>query len=186
MKLVQTILRFREVLGQTPSYLFHFFFSWLYSTAILRVKAAATPYPLVRTLLLKRSDVQVGEGVTVNFGDLVLGSVRKPCCLKLGDRAAIGPGVIFITSSGPNMSRLKKHPQVQQAIVHFAPIEVGSDAWIGAGAVVFPGITIGQGAIVGAGAVVTRDVPAWTVVAGVPARLARTLSQPDAPTARAQ
>ncbi|WP_226479887.1 DapH/DapD/GlmU-related protein [Natrinema amylolyticum] len=49
------------------------------------------------------------------------------------------------------------------------PVEVGHDAWIGHGAVVLPGVTIGNGAVVGAGAVVARDVPAYTIVAGVPA-----------------
>jgi acetyltransferase-like isoleucine patch superfamily enzyme len=47
---------------------------------------------------------------------------------------------------------------------------IGSRAFIGVNAVVLPGVTIGEGAVIGAGAVVTRDVPAWEVWAGVPAR----------------
>jgi len=49
------------------------------------------------------------------------------------------------------------------------PVEVGHDTWIGHGAIVLPGVTVGNGAVVGAGAVVARDVPPYTVVAGVPA-----------------
>lgn len=49
-------------------------------------------------------------------------------------------------------------------------VTIGHDVWIGHGAVVLPGVTIGTGAVVGAGAVVSRDVPPYTVVAGVPAR----------------
>lgn len=49
------------------------------------------------------------------------------------------------------------------------PVTVGHDVWIGHGAIVLPGVTVGNGAVVGAGAVVTRDVPPYTVVAGVPA-----------------
>lgn len=49
------------------------------------------------------------------------------------------------------------------------PVEVGHDVWIGHGAIVLPGITIGNGSVVGAGAVVADDVPAYTIVAGVPA-----------------
>ncbi len=49
-------------------------------------------------------------------------------------------------------------------------VTIGHDVWIGHGAVVMPGLSIGNGAVVGANAVVTRDVAAYTVVAGVPAK----------------
>ena len=49
-------------------------------------------------------------------------------------------------------------------------VVIGHDVWIGHGAVVMPGVSIGNGAVVGANAVVTRDIPAYTIVAGVPAR----------------
>ncbi|MBA1139056.1 DapH/DapD/GlmU-related protein [Mesorhizobium neociceri] len=49
-------------------------------------------------------------------------------------------------------------------------VSIGNDVWIGHGAVIMPGISIGNGAIVGANAVVTRDVPAYAIVAGVPAK----------------
>ncbi len=51
-----------------------------------------------------------------------------------------------------------------------AGIELGSDVWIGAGAIVLPGVHVGDGAIIGAGAVVARDVAPRTTVVGVPAR----------------
>ena len=53
------------------------------------------------------------------------------------------------------------------------PIVIGNDVWIGAGTIVLPEVKIGDGAIIGAGAVVTHDVPAYAVVAGVPARILR-------------
>ena len=53
------------------------------------------------------------------------------------------------------------------------PIDIGEDCWFGGNVVVLPGVTIGRGATVGAGSVVTKDVPAFHVVAGNPARIIR-------------
>jgi acetyltransferase-like isoleucine patch superfamily enzyme len=57
-----------------------------------------------------------------------------------------------------------------------APIRICRGAWIGARSIILKGVTIGEGAIVGAGSVVTRDVPAFTIVAGNPARILRELA----------
>jgi acetyltransferase-like isoleucine patch superfamily enzyme len=58
-------------------------------------------------------------------------------------------------------------------------IHIGSDAWIGANVTILRGVTIGQAAVVGAGSVVTKDVPAYTMVAGNPARPIRELKSPE-------
>jgi len=55
------------------------------------------------------------------------------------------------------------------------PIHICSKAWIGFGVTILKGVTIGEGAVVGAKSIVTKDVPAWTIVAGNPARVIRTL-----------
>lgn len=60
-------------------------------------------------------------------------------------------------------------------VVKTAPIKICNNAWIGMNAIILKGVVIGEGAIVGAGSVVTKDVDAWTMVAGNPARLIKSL-----------
>ncbi|MDE7203257.1 MAG: hypothetical protein K2O91_15450, partial [Lachnospiraceae bacterium] len=59
----------------------------------------------------------------------------------------------------------------------YAPIKIGAHVWIGSNATVLPGVTIGDYAVVAAGAVVTRDVPAMTVVGGVPAKVLKKVKE---------
>ena len=55
--------------------------------------------------------------------------------------------------------------------VEVAPVVIEDDVWIGLNVVVLQGVTIGRGAIVGAGAVVTKNIPAWSIAHGVPAKV---------------
>lgn len=61
--------------------------------------------------------------------------------------------------------------------VKSAPIHICSKAWVGTGVKILKGVTIGEGAVVGAGSVVTKDVPAWTVVAGNPAQIVKRINE---------
>ncbi|HEX6447657.1 MAG TPA: acyltransferase [Streptosporangiales bacterium] len=71
-------------------------------------------------------------------------------------------------------------PIKDQGIVK-RPVRVGADVWLGTKSTVLKGVEIGRGSVVGANAVVTRDVPAYAIVGGVPARLIRSRLRPEPP-----
>ncbi len=87
----------------------------------------------------------------------------------VGSHVLIGPGV-FITDHNHG---IEHGLRVDEQICAGGPVVIGDDVWLGAGVVILPGVTVGQGAVIGAGAVVTRDIPDWSVCAGVPARIMR-------------
>jgi UDP-2-acetamido-3-amino-2,3-dideoxy-glucuronate N-acetyltransferase len=117
--------------------------------------------------------VEIQKGVVVGARCKV--SSHSFLCegVKLEDEVFIGHGVMFINDREP---RATTNGALQtEADWHVNPTLVRRGASIGSGAAILCGITIGESAMVGAGAVVTRDVAAHEVVAGVPARLLRTL-----------
>lgn len=118
--------------------------------------------------------MQIQEGFGMILGDDVF--INSGCCFDLsapiviGSRAQLAYQVTLVTGGhaiGRHESRAGAHCP--------APIHIGEGAWIGARATVLPGVTIGPGAVVAAGALVTRDVPADTLVGGVPSQVIRTL-----------
>lgn len=165
----------RGGLVQGPAYVYYMLFWWLYTERTLRSKAAISPYSRIRKLLLVKSGIVIGEGSEIGFGSFVLGISRKPPSVTFGKRVAVAPYVVFVASSYPDNSNLAYHPDVKELIQKTAPIVVEDDAWLGAHAVIFPGVKIGFSSIVAAGAVVRHDVPPKSIVAGVPAKIIRTL-----------
>lgn len=126
-------------------------------------------FPLLggRLRCLRSSGVVIGEQVYIGE-DLIITELleKRETTVFIGDRVAIAQRVTLITASDPNWSRLYDHVRIDRGA-----ITIEDDAWLGAGAIVLPNVTIGEGAIVAAGAVVTKDVPAFTVVGGVPAEI---------------
>lgn len=113
------------------------------------------------------------HGLRTKFGKHVF--INQGCTfmdgggITIGDNVMIAPRVSLITGGHP------LPPAERREYTASAPIVIEADVWIGAAAVVTQGVTIGAGAVVAAGAVVTRDVPARTLVAGVPARVVKNI-----------
>jgi acetyltransferase-like isoleucine patch superfamily enzyme len=110
----------------------------------------------------------IGKNVFINHACsfLDLGGIT------IEDDVLIGPRVNLVTESHP------LDPADRKALLT-KPIVIKRRAWIGAGATILPGVTIGENSVVAAGAVVSRDVPANTVVAGVPAKVVKSISQDE-------
>ncbi|TMR98011.1 acyltransferase [Nonomuraea basaltis] len=118
-------------------------------------------------------DVVMGDDCTLNPYSVARGRV------VLGDAVRVGAHTSLL---GFNHSAAPDRPVFRQAITSKG-IRVGDDVWIGSNVVVLDGVTIGDHAVVGAGAVVTKDVPAWAMVAGNPARQIRDRRTPRTPAA---
>jgi len=90
--------------------------------------------------------------------------------LQIGRGVGIGPGVKILTSQHEESPRAQA---IFDAPLSLRPVVIEDGADLGVGCIVLPGVSIGRGAQIGAGAVVTRDVPAYAVAAGSPARVLR-------------
>ncbi len=133
---------------------------------------------------------QVGEGVTVKppfrcdygyrtaIGDRTF--INWDCSLldgggiEIGGHCQVAPRVQLTTATHP----IDPGPR-RDGWESAAPISIGENVWLGAGAIVGPGVSIGADTVVGAGAVVLRDLPAGVVAAGVPARVIREITDAD-------
>jgi acetyltransferase-like isoleucine patch superfamily enzyme len=99
--------------------------------------------------------------------------------IELGAFTAVSPDVRIVAGGNHNSAHLGQYPF---SLMHSADVPerqkvervtIGSDVWIGTGAILIGDLTVGHGAVVGAGAVVTRDVPPYAIVGGTPARVIR-------------
>lgn len=114
-------------------------------------------------------NVTIGNNSGLGINCLILGTV------SLGNDVMMGPDVMFISTSHC-FDRIDI-PMIEQGLSEELPIVVENDVWIGARCILLPGITLGTGSVIGAGSVVTKSVPAFTMVAGNPARVIRSRSQ---------
>ncbi|MEO8378511.1 MAG: DapH/DapD/GlmU-related protein [Acidobacteriota bacterium] len=140
---------------------------------LIRWVAIHHPDNRSRVLFYEMTNVVVGEGTVLNAGLTIYDEYEQR--VTFGKRVAVATGVTIVASSNPNNSVLAEVPYVRDHLVRTDHVSVRDDAWLGTGAILLPGVEVGEGAVVGAGAVVTRSVEAYTVVAGNPARVIRSL-----------
>jgi maltose O-acetyltransferase len=114
-------------------------------------------------------NIALGANCFMNFNCVILDVVQ----VTIGDRVQVGPAVQILTADHPLDPDLRR-----TGIENGRPVTIGSNVWLGAGAIVCPGVTIGDDSVIGAGSVVTRDIPAGALAVGTPARVLRPLADP--------
>lgn len=118
------------------------------------------------------SNLLLGNLAEINSGCFLL--AKDTICI--GDNSTLAYQVTVLTSAnpnGPHNKLAKVYPKMK------APVSIGHDTWIGARATILPGVTIGNFCVVAAGAIVNKDVPDYTVVAGIPAKPVKKLNPAD-------
>ena len=89
--------------------------------------------------------------------------------ITIGNNVLMGPEVVIYTQNHKYES--KKETIISQGYQPFKPVTIGDDVWIGRRAMIMAGVSIGSGAVIAAGSVITKDIPEYAVVGGVPAKI---------------
>jgi maltose O-acetyltransferase len=112
------------------------------------------------------SNIELGERVFFNFNCVVL----DVCLVRIGDFSLFGPAVQIYTPMHPMNAEQRRAREFGK------PVDIGSDVWVGGGAIILPGVRIGSKSVIGAGSVVSRDVPEAVFAAGNPCRVIRPIT----------
>ena len=113
------------------------------------------------------SNIRLGESVYFNYNCVVL----DVCEVRIGGFTLFGPSVQIYTALHPMNAKLRRSVEFGK------PVQIGSDVWVGGGAIICPGVRIGSRTVIGAGSVVTRDLPDGVFAAGNPCRVIREITE---------
>ena len=145
---------YNGLLTHVPSHWIRRFLLWI----LLKRLGSGTNIQM-RCRFLNGRRVSFGDGNVINFGCLLDG---RKFNITTGRNVSMGPEATILT--------LGHDPQSSGFENRGGDVVIGDRVWIGYRAIIMPGVTVGEGAVVAAGAVVTKDVDAFTIVAGVPAQ----------------
>jgi acetyltransferase-like isoleucine patch superfamily enzyme len=109
--------------------------------------------------------VEIGEGTDFQPHTVIWGGSY----VKIGDRVSTGPGTVFLSATYSHAPGLQMVDSAENSEIKGGKLIVGNDVYIGANSVIMP-VTIGEGAVVGAGSFVNKDLDAWGIYAGSPAK----------------
>jgi maltose O-acetyltransferase len=136
--------------------------SWFYEHSFNICKGKC--YILPGVIICYPYRLNLGFNVFINRGTYITARAE----ITIGDNVMIGPNVVI--NSG--MHKYKQRDKLIRDQGHkLESIIIGNDVWIGANAVIMPGVEIGDGAVIGAGAIVTKSIPEYAIVVGVPAKV---------------
>lgn len=114
--------------------------------------------------------VHAGNSVYGNFNLTLVDDAD----IYIGDNVMFGPNVTVATAGHPIEPNLRR-----KGMQFNVPVHIGSNVWVGAGALIMPGVQIGDNTVIGAGSVVTKDIPANSVAYGNPCRVVREINDRD-------
>jgi len=119
--------------------------------------------PQVKMFCENEGCIVIGRNFFCNYGCFFY---SKDSEITIGDNCLLGPDVLLIN----NNHSFRKGSLIREQEEFKAPILIGNDVWIAAKVVILPNVVIGDGAVIAAGSVVTKNVEAFTVVGGIPAK----------------
>jgi len=171
MRILRTINRIFLYMAEYVPVPFGYFRMLLYTLAGLKMEKGVTiGYGMqiggnFENIYLKEN-VEIAQGVYLHAYDRIV----------IGKNTAIAPFAKIITNQNPRLDVNK----LNEFYTPFnKPVVIEDNVYIGTGAIILPGVTVHEMSVVGAGAVVTKDVPSFTVVAGVPAKVVKNLAKKE-------
>ena len=115
-------------------------------------------------------NIEVGKNFYANYNCTIL-DVGK---VTIGDNCMFAPNVAIYTAGHPI------HPDSRNSMYEYGiQVSIGDNCWLGGNTIVCPGVKIGNNVVIGAGSVVTKDIPDWSIAAGNPCRVIRTITEED-------